>query len=94
MSKVYFPARYIDVDASATHGPGAVYRVSVGTEHWSDGTPTTVYKVQMAYNGDVHGRKSPSYPEGSDDMDRVFDAMQRIRADRHSGFPMPENADS
>ncbi len=80
MSKVYFPTRWIDVDASATHGHGAVYRVSIGTEHWGDGSPTTVYKVQMAYNGAVHGRKSPSFPENSDDMDRVYDAMRRIRA--------------
>jgi hypothetical protein len=80
MSKVFFPIRWIDVDASATHGAGAVYRVSLGTEHWGDGAPTSVYKVQMAYDGSVHGRKSPSFPENSDDMERVFDAMRRVKA--------------
>lgn len=34
----------------------------------------------MAYNGSVHGRKSPSFPEDSDDMERVYDAMRRIKA--------------
>jgi hypothetical protein len=79
MSKVFFPTRSIDVDASASHGDGAVYRVSVGTEHWGDGAPKSVYKVQMAYDGVVHGRKSPSFPENSDDMERVYAAMRRIK---------------
>ena len=34
----------------------------------------------MVYNGAVHGRKSPSFPENSDDLERVFEAMQRIKA--------------
>ena len=83
MSKVYFPIRYIDVPAGSPHDPSSnpAYRVSVGIEHWDGGTqPERVYKVQMAYNGVVHGRKSPSFPESTDDMDRVYAAMREIKA--------------
>lgn len=80
MSKVYFPLRYIDVQASLPHEGDPTYRVSVGIEHWADGSANRVFKVQMAYGGSVAGRKSPSYPEGSDDLERVLDAMRRIRA--------------
>jgi hypothetical protein len=85
MSKVYFPIRYIDVPAGPPHHTNSnpAYRVSVGIEHWDGGTqPERVYKVQMAYNGVVHGRKSPSFPEGADDMDRVYAAMREIKAGR------------
>ncbi|WP_199520142.1 hypothetical protein [Fulvimarina endophytica] len=79
MSKVYFPIRYVDVPASPPHGGNPAYRVSFGLEHWADGSPQYVYKVQMAYNGAVAGRKSPSYPEGTDDLERVLDAMKQIK---------------
>jgi hypothetical protein len=80
MSKVYFPIRYEDVPASPPHGDDPAYRVSFGIEHWGDGSAEHVYKVQMVYGGTVAGRKSPSYPEDSDDFDRVLDAMRRIKA--------------
>jgi hypothetical protein len=54
--------------------------VSVGIEHWDGGTqPERVFKVQMAYNGVVHGRKSPSFPESTDDMSRLYAAMCEVR---------------
>jgi hypothetical protein len=81
VSKVYFPIRYIDVPAGPPHGGNPAYRVSIGTEHWDEGTqPETVYKIQMVYNGVVQGRKSPSFPEGTDDIDRVYAAMREIKA--------------
>jgi hypothetical protein len=49
-------------------------------EHWSNGSAQQVYKTQMVYDGVVAGRKSPSYPEGTDDVERVYDAMRRIKA--------------
>ena len=49
-------------------------------EHWADGSAQHVFKVQMAYNGAVAGRKSPSYPADTDDLDRVLDAIRRVRA--------------
>lgn len=35
----------------------------------------TVVKVQMVANGKVQGRKSPSYPLGTDDFKRVAEAI-------------------
>lgn len=80
MSKVYFPIRFEDVPASPPHEGDPAYRVSVGIEHWGDGSAQHVYKVQMVYGGAVAGRKSPSYPEDSDDLERVMQAMRRIKS--------------
>lgn len=81
MSKVYFPLRFIDVPASPPHEGDPAYRVSVGIEHWADGAPPeNVYKIQMVYGGRVAGRKSPSFPEGSDDIERVYQAMADLKA--------------
>lgn len=79
MTKVYYPQRYEDVPASPPHEGNPAYRVSRGLEHWGDGTAQHVYKIQMVYNGQVAGRKSPSYPEESDDLERVYDALKRIK---------------
>ncbi len=80
MSKVYFPQRYIDVPASPPHDGEPAYRVSVGIEHWTDGAPQHVYKIQMMYGGRVAGRKTPSFPEGTDDLERVYAAMAELKA--------------
>lgn len=76
--KVFFPIRHIDVPASPPHDPGTAYRVSYGVEHWGP-EPTYVYKVQMARGGVVSGRRSPSYPAGADDFERVCQAMTELR---------------
>lgn len=77
--RVFFPIRYIDVPASPPHEGDPAYRVSFGIEHWADGSPRYVYKVQMVYGGAVAGRKSPSFPAETDDLNRVLDALQRLR---------------
>lgn len=79
MSKVYFPISYLDVPASDPHPADTHYRVSKGVEHWGDGEPRYVYKVQMVYKGVVAGRKSPSYPEHGDDFENVLEAMKEIK---------------
>jgi hypothetical protein len=79
MSKVYFPLRFEDVPASSPHEGNPAYRVSVGIEHWADGSAHQVFKIQMVYGGAVAGRKSPSFPAGTDDFDRVLLAMQSIK---------------
>ncbi len=75
--KVFFPLRSIDVDASAPHPDNTKYRVSFGHEHWGD-EPCAVWKVQMVYDRQVSGRRSPSYPVGTDDFDRVLEAMRVV----------------
>jgi hypothetical protein len=82
MTKIYFPLSFIDVPASAPHQGAPAYRVSYGLEHWADGSAHPVYKVQMCYAGVVAGRKTPSYPEGSDDLERVCEAFMKIIADQ------------
>lgn len=80
MSKVYYPLRYLDVPASPPHEGNPAYRVSFGIEHWADGSAQHVYKIQMMYDGVVAGRKSPSFPEGTDDLERVLQALAEIKA--------------
>src|SRR5579863_5095018 len=64
--KVFFPIRYIDVPASPTRKDNRAFRVAAGIEQWADDPAEYVYKVQMAYNGTVGGRKSPRDQEGTD----------------------------
>ena len=79
--KIFFPnpLTHRDIPASEPHPPNTCYRVSYGQEIWDDG-PHAVTKIQMVYEGKVSGRRSPSFPEGSDDFKRVAAAMQELLA--------------
>lgn len=79
MVKTYFPIKdkAIFVEASAPHPAGTEYKVSLGVEVWN-GESHDVVKVQMVYDGEVAGRKSPSYPMGSDDFERVREAVDEL----------------
>lgn len=77
MTKVFHPQRFIMVKASSPHPDDTEYKVSLGTEFWDD-YPATVIKVQMVYGGKVEGRRSPSYPLGTDDFERVNEAVQNL----------------
>lgn len=77
--KVYFPTHFIDVPASAPHPANTAYRVSRGMEHWENGEePHRVIKIQMVYDGSVSGRRSPSFPAGTNDARRVTEAVVQI----------------
>jgi hypothetical protein len=58
--RTFFPREVVKLDASS-HCEGAEYHVGIGTEMWG-AEPFEVLKVQMAYDGQVAGRKSPSFP--------------------------------
>lgn len=75
MARVFYPRQSILVDASKPHPKGTQYKISLGDEEW-DGVFHSVIKVQMVYEGKVAGRKSPSYPIGSDDTVRVNEAIR------------------
>lgn len=77
MSKTFFPEKSILLDASAPHPANTQYKVSVGSEDWGGGHHR-VLKVQMVYDGAVSGRRSPSYPLGTDDAERVNKAIQEL----------------
>ncbi|WNK01071.1 hypothetical protein L2D14_06510 [Thalassospiraceae bacterium LMO-JJ14] len=79
MPKVYHPVRCIYVKASKPHPEDTEYLVSFGLEYWGGKEPVHVIKVQMVYGGAVSGRRSPSYPSGTDDLDRVMKALAEIK---------------
>jgi hypothetical protein len=84
--RTYHPFISEDVPASPPHAPGAAYRVSFGIEYWGE-EPQEVAKVQMVYNGVVSGRRSPSYPSGTDDFVGVVEALKRLEQ-RAQRLPM------
>ena len=75
MAQTFFPIKGKQkyIQASPPH-QDAQYVVSIGSEMWG-GIPQSVIKVQMAYNGKISGRRSPSYPIGTNDYQRVHDAI-------------------
>jgi hypothetical protein len=82
MSKTFFPELSELVSASHPHSHLTQYKVGIGMEEWN-GSYVRVVKVQVVYNGIVSGRRSPSYPIGSDDYLRVNEAIARLIA-KHS----------
>lgn len=78
MPKVYHPFLFEDVDASPPHDQRTKYRVSFGIEYWDDEQPQEVAKIQMVFDGIVSGRRSPSFPAGSNDVARCVEAFKRL----------------
>ncbi len=78
MAKVFYPKDSIFVPASCPpHPENTEYKVSYGEEDWN-GTFVSVFKVQMVYDGEVLGRRSPSFPVGTDDYSRVHEAILEL----------------
>lgn len=75
--KIFHPQKSIMVKASHPHPDNTEYKVSLGTEFWGS-YPATVIKIQMVYDGKIEGRRSPSYPIGTDDYERVNVAIQKL----------------
>lgn len=73
----YFPIKSTYVQASLPHPTNTQYKVSIGLEKWGDKN-VLVSKVQIVYNGKVSGRKSPSYPIGTDDYKLVSSELIRM----------------
>lgn len=78
MPRTFYPQKSKDIDASRPHPVGTTYKVSIGLEDWGDGEFKPVTKVQMSYGGSVSGRKSPSYPVGSNDQELVYECIKEI----------------
>ncbi|MCQ2372911.1 MAG: hypothetical protein MJ050_02400 [Phascolarctobacterium sp.] len=79
MAKTFYPRKSVYVEASEPHPVGTAYKVSVGNEEW-EGCFKLVVKVQLVVNGKIQGRKSPSYPIGTDDFKRVSEAIDTLMA--------------
>jgi hypothetical protein len=80
MAKTFFPHSDKDIfePASKPHPEGTQYKISTGLETWDNGNHEVV-KIQMVYNGKVAGRRSPSYPVGTDDFVRVMEAARKLQ---------------
>lgn len=77
MTKTFFPEFIEHIDASPPHPKNTQYRVSIGMEDW-EGAFVPVAKVQMVYAGTVAGRKSPSYPIGTNDYNNVNKTLSKL----------------
>ena len=75
--KTFHPIQSVLVNASPPHPAGTQYKVSIGSEFFDD-VPKMVLMVQMVYGGRVEGRKSPSFPTGTNDFVRVNQAADRL----------------
>ena len=83
MAKTFFPyeRKSVLVNASKPHPDKTQYKISIGLETWDDENHEVV-KIQMVYGGKVAGRRSPSYPLGTDDYDRVMTKLNQLVSDR------------
>jgi len=83
MAKTFFPHsnKVAFVDASAPHPDNTQYKISIGSEVWG-GDNHEVVKIQMVYNGTIAGRRSPSFPLGTDDFQRVTTKTDELIANR------------
>lgn len=84
MAKIFFPDADKSIKVAASQFPtenchpiNTNYVISIGTEMWGS-TPHHVLKVQMEYDGKLSGRRSPSYPMGTDDYKRVQKAISEL----------------
>lgn len=77
MTKTFFPRTHKFVEASKPHPDNTQYKISFGIEDWQ-GSHVEVVKIQMVYNGVVSGRRSPSYPIGTDDYTRVKATVEEL----------------
>ncbi len=78
MAKTFFPHKSVFIPASPPHPENTQYKISTGLEHW-EGENHEILKVQMVYDGAVAGRRSPSYPIGTDDFERVTKELQKLK---------------
>lgn len=79
MAKTFFPYsnRTAIIKASPPHPANTEYKISIGLETWgAENHP--VVKIQMVYDGEIAGRRSPSFPLGTDDFQRVTKKAQEM----------------
>jgi len=84
MAKTFFPndKQTLYIDASSPHPKNTQYKISIGLEQWDD-TNHEVVKIQMVYNGKISGRRSPSFPTGTDDFQRVMKKVNELTLNRN-----------
>lgn len=83
MPNAYFPhsEKIAYVKASDPHPKNTQYKISIGSEVWG-GESHEVVKVQMLYGVAIAGSRSPSYPLGTDDLQRFIKKAEELIANR------------
>lgn len=83
MAKTFFPYpnKTAYVNASEPHPLKTQYKISIGYEVWG-GQDHEVVKIQMVYDGEIAGRRSPSYPLGTNDYRKVNEKVEELIATR------------
>ena len=83
MAKTFFPnsKQTVYVEASKPHPNNTQYKISIGLETWGKENHE-VLKIQMVYNGKISGRRSPSYPVGTDDFQKVMAEVSKLMSNR------------
>lgn len=78
MAQTFFPEVESKVNASCPpHPQNTCYRIAIGKEDWGD-SKEEVLKIQMEYDGSVAGRKSPSFPIESNDLNKVLNKSKEL----------------
>ncbi len=83
MPRVFHPKREKFVSASPPHVENTQYKIALGEEVWG-AEYVPVLKIQMVYDGGVSGRRSPSYPLGTDDYRRVQAAVDELMSENEA----------
>ena len=83
MAKTFFPRtdKTVFIKASHPHPKNTQYKISIGLEVWNE-EHHEVVKIQMVYDGKIAGRRSPSYPLGTDDFQRVTSKVKELITSR------------
>ena len=77
MAKTFFPTKSTYIPASKPHPHNTEYKISIGIEVWNSNNHVVV-KIQMVYDGNIAGRRSPSFPLGTDDFQRVTEEINKL----------------
>lgn len=83
MAKTFFPTKSIYVAASKPHPLNTQYKISIGAEIWEDNNHEVI-KVQMVYDNKIAGRRSPSYPIGTNDYEKVHAEINKLLEQRNN----------
>lgn len=79
MANTFFPVVSTFVKATAGYHPeNTDYKVSIGYEINDGDENCLVSKVQIRYDGKISGRRSASFPYGSNDWNEVKKAMEKV----------------
>jgi hypothetical protein len=81
LAKTFTPIIHKIIPASPPHPDETSYKISIGYEDWGKPQPVLVTKIQMVYQGQVSGRRAPSFPvldTSNSDFELIVITMKEI----------------